>query len=194
MLRPSTVAAATTVGLAVVGAARRGRELRRVRGRRLAPLSPATHTLPPAMGRTASALSTWTPGRPGTATGRAVTAAWAAPLTVSGALLALAGGARARWDPRRGCWVATGVRGPSARVLRAIGMSANAMGHVVVCTTATPSEALLDHEAVHVRQAERLGPGLVLAYGWFTARYGYRDNPIERAARRGAARRGRRAG
>ena len=40
---------------------------------------------------------------------------------------------------------------------------------------------------MHVRQAERLGPLLPLLYAWFSARYGYRENPLERGARAGAA-------
>ncbi|MEX0705789.1 MAG: hypothetical protein WD041_04155, partial [Nitriliruptoraceae bacterium] len=50
------------------------------------------------------------------------------------------------------------------------------------------SASLLAHEAVHVRQFERLGPLMVPVYLWLAARHGYRDHPLERAARLGARR------
>jgi hypothetical protein len=59
----------------------------------------------------------------------------------------------------------------------------------VLCRTSQPSAALLDHEALHVRQAERLGPLLFPVYVWLNAVYGYRDHPLERGARLGARRR-----
>jgi hypothetical protein len=80
------------------------------------------------------------------------------------------------------------VGGPSALVLGLVGAGANTIGQVVLCRDAEPSRALLDHEAVHVRQAERLGPLLVPTYLWWNAIHGYRDNPLEHAARRGARR------
>ena len=135
----------------------------------------------------ATRIDTWHPAPPASRAGRVAAAAWAAPLTTLGALLAGAGGARATWDPARGCWVATGVRGPSRVLLRALGLSANAIGQVVVVVTPRASDRLLDHEVVHVRQAERLGPLLPVLYAWFSARYGYRENPLERGARAGAA-------
>src|SRR5690606_5392126 len=138
-------------------------------------------------GPVAARIDAWDPPPPRTPAGRALTAAWAAPLTTVGGLLAALGGARARWDPRRGCWGATGVGGPSGVVLAALGLSANAIGQVVVVRGPRASDALLDHEVVHVRQAERLGPLLPLLYAWFSARYGYRENPLERGARAGAA-------
>lgn len=82
--------------------------------------------------------------------------------------------------------IATGVGGPSGIALRLVGAGANTVGQVVLCRSDAPSAALLDHEAVHVRQGERLGPFLVPAYLWLNALHGYRDNPLEHAARRGA--------
>lgn len=183
-----TAATATLVALVAVGTARRLMEVRAVRRGDTAPLGPATRTVTDSGDSLGRVVAAWHPQPPRTTAGRVATAAWAAPLTIVGALLAGAGGARAAWDARRGCWVATGVRGPSALLLRSLGLQANAIGHVVVVITDRPSDRLLDHEAVHVRQFERLGPLLPLLYAWFSARHGYRENPFERAARRGAAR------
>lgn len=114
---------------------------------------------------------------------------WSAPLTATGVAVALASGARLRWDPSRRCLIARGVRGPSRAALRLVGAGANTIGQVVLCRTTDPSAELLDHEELHVRQAERLGPLLVPIYLWLNAIHGYRDNPLERAARTGARRR-----
>lgn len=179
--------AGTAAAMAAAGTVRRLVEVRRTRRGTAAPLGPATRTLPGRQGPMASRMDRWCPPPPRTPVGRVATAMWAAPLTTVGGLLALAGGSRATWDPLRGCWVATGVGGPSGVLLRALGLHANAIGQVVVVRTPRASDRLLDHEAVHVRQAERLGPLLPLLYGWFSARYGYRQNPLERAARYGAA-------
>lgn len=181
------VVSAAAIGLIAVGAGRRLREVRRTRRGLAAPLGPSTRTVPGRQGPLATRIDTWHPAAPSSSAGRAAAAAWAAPLTVMGGLLAGAGGARAHWDARRGCWVATGVGGPSGVLLRALGLSANAIGQVVVVRTPRASTALLDHEVVHVRQAERLGPLLPALYAWFSARYGYRENPLERGARAGAA-------
>ena len=182
------IASGILVGVAVAGVVRRRLELRRTRRGTLAPLGPATQTLPaPTESGLARRLSTWQPDVPRTDVGRVITAAWAAPLTVVGALLTASGGGRLTWDPQRACWVGTGIGGPSGALLAAVGMAANTMGHVVVCRCDAPGEQLLDHEAVHVRQAERLGPLLVPLYVLLSARHGYRENPLERAARRGAA-------
>jgi hypothetical protein len=82
--------------------------------------------------------------------------------------------------------VALGVGGPSGLALRSVGADANAIGAVVLCRQPDPPRFLLAHEVVHVRQAERLGPLLLVGYLWLAARYGYRDHPLERAARVGA--------
>lgn len=178
---------AATVAVVATGAARRLHEVRRSRRGSTAPLGPATRTVAGRQGPLAARLDTWHPAPPRTRFGRAVTGAWAGPMTTVGGLLAAAGGARATWDAPRGCWVATGVGGPSGVLLRALGLHANAIGQVVVVRTPTASPALLDHEVVHVRQAERLGPLLPVLYAWFSARYGYRENPLERGARHGAS-------
>lgn len=177
-MTPGAVATLVGVGGVALGVARRLRERAAQRaGRRL----PAAR-----LGPLADQLAHWVPAIPPSDGVRMATGAWAGPLTTIGALLAGMGGARADWDGARGCWVATGVGGPSGWVLARLGFDANTIGHVVLVRGDTPSATLLDHEAVHVRQAERLGPLLPLLYGACAARYGYRDNPLERAARRGA--------
>ena len=137
-------------------------------------------------GPLARRLATWVPPRPRTTLGRVAGALWAAPLTLVGLVFAAVSGASPRWDPTSGCLVTRGVRGPSRVALRSVGAHANAIGHVVLSWREEPSAALLAHEAVHVRQAERLGPLLFVLYVWLGARYGYRDHPLERAARLGA--------
>lgn len=134
-------------------------------------------------------LATWVPERPRTSVMRTVVALWASPLTVVGLALALVAGARPRFDARLGCLLVTGVGGPSRRALAFVGADANTVGQLVIARAERPSEALLEHEAVHVRQAERLGPLLLPLYVGLAALRGYRANPLERAARLGAARR-----
>lgn len=174
-----TGSAAATWGLAAVTAAglvRRVGEARRERSG--APVD--THGT--------GTLGSWIPEQPSTPAGRAAATAWAAPLTTVGALLARAGGSRLRWDGSRGCWVARDVGGPSGWILKRLGLQANTVGHVVLVRTPTAPQALLDHEAIHVRQGERLGPLLPLLYAGLSATHGYWDNPLERAARLGAIR------
>lgn len=174
---------AAIVGLGGLAAARQLHERRQVRAGRRAPALATTSVLPASTGRL-EPIATWLPNRPRTDLGRMMAAAWAAPLTVVGAsLVALAGG-RATWEPEYGAYVARGVDGLSARVLGPLAMDANAIGQVIVCRHRSPSQGLLHHEAMHVRQAERLGPAIVPLYVWLGARHGYRDNPLERAARR----------
>lgn len=133
-------------------------------------------------------LATWVPSAPRTVAGRGLAAVWSAPLTAVGLAVALAGGRVPRYDAARRCWVATRVGGPSAVALGAVGAAANTIGRVVIVRGAAPSPALLDHEAAHVRQAERLGPLLPVAYAWAGAVHGYARNPFERAARLAARR------
>lgn len=180
--RALALAATLTVA---VGLARRWQEARQARSGHRADLGPATEATT-RRGRSAHRLATWVPEPPATPRGRLVATAWAAPLTTVGGLVTALGGQRATWDRRRGCWVATDVGGPSARLLGLLGLHANTIGQVVVVRTEWASSTLLDHEAVHVRQAERLGPVLPVLYAVLSARYGYRDNPLEAAARRGA--------
>ncbi|MFU8839132.1 MAG: hypothetical protein ACNA8R_00235 [Nitriliruptoraceae bacterium] len=136
----------------------------------------------------AEQLAGWVPTRPATPLGRLVATVWAGPLTVVGFGLAALAGAHPRWDVDLGCFVARGVGGPSRVALRAVGASANTVGLVVLSPGPRPDPVLLAHEAVHARQAERLGPLLLPAYVLLSARFGYRDNPLEQAARLGARR------
>jgi hypothetical protein len=133
-------------------------------------------------------LSSWRPTPARTLAGQLAVTVWSAPLSAVGIAAAVVSGGSLHWDARRRCVVATGVGGPSRAALRLVGAGANTVGQVVLCTSDAPSDALLDHEAVHVRQAERLGPLLVPTYLWLNAWYGYRDHPLERAARTGARR------
>lgn len=137
-------------------------------------------------GGLADAVAHWLPEAPRTPTGRAAAAAWAGPATAIGVLIGLLGRGRPRWDPEFRCLIFEGVGGLPAVLLRGVGAGANAIGQVVISTYDPTSRALLAHEALHVRQAERLGPLLLPLYVLFGARYGYRRNPIERAARRAA--------
>jgi hypothetical protein len=188
--RPARAAAslaAATLLAGAVGVVRQRTEASRVRQGRLRPAS-ADAELPPERdpGRIGGRLAAWVPAAPTTASGRVTAAVWASPLTAVGLLLAALAGRRPRWDPRYGCLVVDGMRGPSAAALRLVGADANTVGHVVLSRHRRSPEALLAHEAVHVRQGERLGPLLLPAYVWLSACYGYRDHPLERAARAGA--------
>jgi hypothetical protein len=191
--RPRPSAPAVALGLTLVAGCvavlRQAGEARAVRAGLRPPTGPVG--TPEPAGRTgplARRVAAWVPARPSTPLGRAAAACWAAPLTAVGFAVALAGGRVPRRDTERDCWVAVGVGGPSRTVLGAVGAAANTIGRVVVVRGPGAGPALLDHEAVHVRQAERLGPLLPVAYAWLGARYGYADNPLERAARTGARR------
>jgi hypothetical protein len=178
-----------TIGAGLVGVARQRNEAIRVARGELVPAGAASLfdpvRSPGAVGRR---LAAWVPPPPRTRIGRIAVAIWASPLSLIGLVLAGAAGRRPRWDPRHGCLVVDAVRGPSATALRLVGAEANTVGQVVLSRHARTSPVLLAHEAVHVRQGERLGPLLFPAYLWLGARYGYRDHPLERAARLGAAR------
>lgn len=178
-----------TLAAGVVGAVRQRREKRGVRTGALPRAGAAAVILPPAGdGALARRLATWTPAEPRTAVGRVLTIAWASPLTAVGLLLGATTGGRPHWDAEHGCLVVEGAHAGSARLLRFVGAGANAMGHVVVSTYERTPAVVLAHEAGHVRQAERLGPLLFPVYLWCSARYGYRNNPIERGARAAARR------
>jgi len=181
-MRVADALIALTVGVGAISAARQLHEKRQVRTGRRAPTLATTRILPSSTGRL-EAVAHWQPGAPRTRLGRVAAAAWAAPLTVLGAGLVAAGGGRAAWNRDLGAYVALGVSGLSGGALRLLGVDANAVGQVIVCRGTRPSRSLLLHEAAHVRQCERLGPAIVPLYLWFGARFGYRDNPLERAAR-----------
>ncbi len=176
-----------TLVAGLIGVVRQRREAQQVRRGALPPDGPDGDRAPERPYRpSAAAISRWIPARPTTRAGRIATGLWCAPLTVIGLSVAALSGTRPQWDSARHCFVATGVGGPSRFALRLVGAGANTVGQVVLCTSDAPSPRLLDHEAVHVRQGERLGVLLVPAYLWLNALYGYRDNPLEHAARRGS--------
>ena len=183
-----TMLTATAVA-GVIGVARQRREVRAVRRGELVPASAAADVAPrrPA-GTLVERLAAWVPSRPDGVGGRVAAALWAAPLTLVGFGVALGSGRVPRWDVERGCFVARGVGGASSRALKLVGADANTIGQVVLARQTEPPASLLDHEAVHVRQCERLGPLMIVAYPWLSAGSGYRDHPLERAARRGARR------
>lgn len=178
-----------TLAAGAVGVVRQRAEALQVRRGQLAPPTAAAD-LPPRRPATPAleALATWVPRRPRRPLSRLAAAVWAAPLTTLGVCLALLAGRRPVWDATHGCLVAREVHSLSGRALRLVGAEANTVGQVVLCRSAAPSASLLAHEAVHVRQGERLGPLLFPLYVWLGARYGYRDHPLERAARLGARR------
>lgn len=129
------------------------------------------------------AIAQWQPQRPRDAGARIGVAAWAAPLTSLGLVAGAVGRPRWAWDDRRGILVATSVRAPARQLLAWSGAAALTLGHVVLCRDDQPSARLLDHEALHARQAERFGILFAPAYILLTAWTGYRNNPFERAAR-----------
>lgn len=130
-------------------------------------------------------LAAWAPTPPRSRAGRLAGYLWAAPLTATGVLL----GALSRTRPqvRDGVLLFTEVRGLGGRMLSWRGFAAATLGHAVI-TAHEPTERLLRHELVHVRQAERWGPLFVPLYLAGLIRYGYRRNPLERAAYAAAAR------
>jgi len=170
-----------------IGAVRQRREAAATRRGELPPASASADVVARvSYGPLARPLSGWVPPAPRTPVGRYVTSAWAGPLTLVGFGLAALSGRRPAWDPDLHCFVVRNAGGPSRLALRSVGAHANTVGQIVIATQRAPSAALLAHEAVHARQAERFGPLLFPLYVWLGARYGYRDNPLERAARLGA--------
>jgi hypothetical protein len=179
-----TTAAAATGCAGLVGVLRQRAEHQRVRRGELAPAGAASD-LPPVRtpGRVGAAVASWRPARPRTRHGRVAAALWAGPFTLVGVVLGALGGVRPRWDAAHGCLVVAGVRGPSGAALATVGADANTIGQTVLSRRPDPSPVLLAHESAHVRQTERLGPLLLPVYVWLAARHGYRDHPLERAAR-----------
>lgn len=141
---------------------------------------------PEGEGRALRALALWTPPAPRTPAGRVAAYAWAAPMTLAGLVLAAASGTGVSVE--NGVLLVRGARGPVGVYLRSRGFAATAWGHVVLTRPHSPSEALLAHELVHVRQAERLGALFAPLYLVLLARYGYARHPMERAARLGGRR------
>lgn len=136
-------------------------------------------------GTMARHLSDWEPAVLTRRGAKAAAYAWAAPVSLAGLLAGAAAGVRPH--RRGGVLVFAGARGPTGRLLRARGFSAGALGHVVIAAR-EPSEQLLRHELVHVRQAERLGVLMAPVYLGLLAVYGYQAHPLEVAAYRIAAR------
>ena len=118
---------------------------------------------------------------------------WCLPVTLAGALVAWAGGARLT-GRHRGAWVFTSRGGLTARFFIRFNVSAFTWG-AVICKRADLrlSEAglrrLLEHERRHFIQACWLGPLMPLAYGACSlvavmrGRHPYFDNWLERDAR-----------
>lgn len=184
-----TAATLALVGMGLQAARRRAAELADERAGRLPRVGPDGATeVPASFTGLAARVCTWEP-MPLPPRQRRAALAWASPITLLGLAVAVVGGGRPRWDPRVGAFVATGVGGPSGWALGRAGLGANTMGHAIVVRADTASDRLLGHEAVHVRQFERLGVLMYPLYLWYAARHGYRDNPLEVAARR-AGRRG----
>ena len=124
-------------------------------------------------------LAAWVPAPPASAVTRLAGYVWAAPTTAAGLLLGALSATRPR--AHEGALLFTGVGGLAGRMLRWRGFAAATLGHVIVAA-GEPSERLLRHELVHVRQAERWGPLFAPLYLAGLLRYGYRQNPFERAA------------
>lgn len=178
----------STLTAGVVGVARQRREAVAVRrGELTRPSASADIELARPQPAWAQRIELWVPERPRTPLGCVATRVWAAPLTLVGLVLSVLSGARPRWEDELGCFVVRGAGGLSRVALRAVGAHANTVGLVVLSRRSDPDPVLLAHEAVHVRQSERLGPLILPVYVWLAARFGYRDHPLERAARRGAA-------
>lgn len=181
----ATVLSAVAVAVATTGVVRQRREAAAERRGELRRLGP-DGTVPPRPDWLHARIADWVPTRPTTRAGRVAATAWAGPATLAGTLAAVAGGRAPRPLPAHGCLLAAPVGGPTGALLRQLGAGAATIGHVVVAR-GEPSALLLAHEAVHARQHERLGPLFPVAYGLAQARWGYRANPFEVAARRGAA-------
>lgn len=177
------VAAGLLGGAAVM---RQRWEARAVRVGALAGLGPDGQPEDLPAGGLHRAVAAWVPERPATPGGRLAATLRALPLSLVGLLVSLLGGVVPRADTVRGCYVGRGAGGVPGAFLRGQGADAATIGQVVVCRTLAPSPGLLDHEAVHVRQQERLGPLFALAYPVAGVIWGYRANPFEVAARAGA--------
>ena len=161
------VVAATAVALACAGI---------IHGRRRAAAGAA--------GWASSRLEAWIPQAPATAGARVAATVWAAPMTLVGLLAGMAAGVRPR--VRDGVVLFAPAQGLTGQIIRRRGFAATGLGHVIIAAD-EPSPALLAHELVHVRQAERLGPFMAPAYLALLAVHGYERHPMERAARLAAA-------
>ena len=120
---------------------------------------------------------------------------WALPLTLFGALPALAirltGGSCRRIDGPVPAWLIQGRLGDWLLQRHPVGaVNAMAIGHLVIAQCGAANRRILRHELEHVRQAACWGIAFPLAYliasGWALARGrgAYWDNWFEVAARR----------
>lgn len=125
-------------------------------------------------------LAGWVPGPPSSRLGRVLAYLWASPSTLVGLVTGALSATLPHVDD--GVVVFAGVRGPVAMLLSRGGYAATTLGHVVLAQQ-QPSPALMAHEMVHTRQAERLGPLMGPVYWYLLVRYGYAHHPMERAAR-----------
>lgn len=125
-------------------------------------------------------LAAWSPGPRRSPVGLALGYLWASPSTLAGLLVGMVSGALPH--VRDGVLVFAPVRGPVAWALARGGFAATTLGHIVVARR-EPSAALMAHELMHTRQAERLGPFMGPLYWYLLARYGYARHPLEQSAR-----------
>jgi hypothetical protein len=116
---------------------------------------------------------------------------WASPYSVLGLAVGLTGLATGGRLRRRGravefyggftCWFVAHL--PTGPLTLAI-----TLGHTILGQTAAGLDLAREHEMVHVRQYERWGPAIGVAYLlcslvlWLRGRDPYRDNPFERQA------------
>jgi hypothetical protein len=138
-----------------------------------------------AVGWVGERLRHWQPGPPRTPAARVAAVIWAAPVSVAGLLVGA--GAVVRPRVEGGVLVFAPARGVSGAIIRRRGFAATGLGHVVVAL-GEPSPALLAHELLHVRQAERLGVLFLPTYVVLLVVHGYHRHPLEHAARVAAAR------
>ncbi|MBM3924936.1 MAG: hypothetical protein FJ320_02960 [SAR202 cluster bacterium] len=105
---------------------------------------------------------------------------WSLPVTVLGLPLALL--SFPSLGLRGGVLLCVGNRGFAHLFLAKRGYAAITLGHILIAIRPPPNH-LWQHEREHTRQAQRLGIFFLLAYLFFLARHGYRQNPFEVAAR-----------
>jgi hypothetical protein len=133
------------------------------------------------------AIAGWQPTRPHSRVGQVLAAVWSSPLTFAGVTMTALGGQLPTVRRDVGCLVAVDLNGPAGAFLAGQGAAAATLGQLVIVRPPAVPARLLAHEVVHVRQQERLGLLFALAYPLAQLRWGYRANPFEVAARRGAA-------
>ncbi len=126
---------------------------------------------------------------------RALTYVWGTPTTLLGFAAALLSLSRPR--PEQGVLVCISDRGFARHFLTRRGYCAITLGYVVLLTPDAPAD-VMDHERVHIRQAEskKWGPLFLPAYLTAMCVAGikgldpYWDNPFEAEARNESTRHG----